>query len=457
MISRADVIWGGDVPLNAKNQYLHRDIVRGTAVELNGIADATIGREIVRLDGEFNGRRASFPIDDHILSRHMLIVGSSGYGKTNLFYHIVSQIRQKMTGDDVMIIFDTKGDFFDRFFDASRGDGVIGNSKMYRPISERWAMHDELMADGSDVASVSQNALEMGKSLFAEAIENNGGGNPFFPRAASDLFASTIDSLSSDGCTFSNDDLRNLLDTSSIQDYINLLSQYSRHAAVTSYIGGSKTSAQSQGVISEMNAILRSILIGVFAEEGNFSMRQFVRRKGARTLFVEYDLAIGETLGPIYSLLVDLALKEALGRQNDKGRVYLIVDELKLLPNLRHLDDATNFGRSKGMRVIAGLQSIKQLNAVYANKDTAENIINGFGSVFTFHANDHATRRHIIDRFGTNMSWDRYQIENGEVKYDRRDGHVIEDWDIMGLDIGEAIVALLAKPPFAFKFDLFGN
>ena len=60
--------------MNAKNQHLHRDIVRGTAVELNGIADATIGREIVRLDGEFNGRRASFPIDDHILSRHMLVV-----------------------------------------------------------------------------------------------------------------------------------------------------------------------------------------------------------------------------------------------------------------------------------------------------------------------------------------------------------------------------------------------
>ena len=56
------------------------------------------------------------------------------------------------------------------------------------------------------------------------------------------------------------------------------------------------------------------MLSACFDEKGMFSIRNFVRKKGGRILFVEYDISIGETLAPIYSLLFDLALKEALGR-----------------------------------------------------------------------------------------------------------------------------------------------
>lgn len=77
-----------------------------------------------------------------------------------------------------------------------------------------------------------------------------------------------------------------------------------------------------------------------------FSMRNTVRKKGGTAIFIEYDLTVGEVMTPMYRLLIDLALKEALGRTEEKGNVYLILDELKLLPKLKHLDDALNFGRS---------------------------------------------------------------------------------------------------------------
>ena len=48
----------------------------------------------------------------------------------------------------------------------------------------------------------------------------------------------------------------------------------------------------------------------------------------------------------MYRLLIDLALKEALGRSHSAGDVYMIIDEFKLLPKLQHIDDALNFGRS---------------------------------------------------------------------------------------------------------------
>ena len=64
-----------------------------------------------------------------------------------------------------------------------------------------------------------------------------------------------------------------------------------------------------------------------------FSIRQAMRSKGGRSIFIEYDLATGEVMTPMYRLLVDLALKEALSRQSN-GRTYLFLDELKLLPEV---------------------------------------------------------------------------------------------------------------------------
>ena len=87
-----------------------------------------------------------------------------------------------------------------------------------------------------------------------------------------------------------------------------------------------------------MQNITRQIFVGSFAKQGAFSIRNFIRNKGARTLFVEYDLSIGSTLTPVYRLLFDLALKEAIGRTKSEGNVYFVFDEFKLLPNLRHIE-----------------------------------------------------------------------------------------------------------------------
>lgn len=49
-------------------------------------------------------------------------------------------------------------------------------------------------------------------------------------------------------------------------------------------------------------------------------MKAFGRFKGGRFIFIEYDLGIGNMLTPIYSLLFDMAIKEALCRKKSEGR-----------------------------------------------------------------------------------------------------------------------------------------
>ena len=81
--------------------------------------------------------------------------------------------------------------------------------------------------------------------------------------------------------------------------------------------------------------------------------------------------------------------------------MYLVLDELKLLPKLQHLDDALNFGRSMGVKVIAGLQSVNQLYDSYGQEKNGDS--GRFGTVFAFRTSDNASREYISGLFGRNV------------------------------------------------------
>lgn len=429
---------------------ISHEIVYGGLLE-NNTPPPDMPKAVIHVPGEFRGKNTSFGLTEEMLSKHILLVGGTGCGKTNLFYHMVQQIKARLTPNDVVLIFDSKGDFYSRFY--SKGDIVIGNSVQYRKMSERWSIYEEVIADGKDSVSVFQNTQEICKSLFADLVERNSS-NPFFPIAARDLLASIIIALIKNGVVPNNEDLKQYIDSSSVETLRGLLEKHPDLVSVASYIGG-KSGTQAQGVLSEMYSVTRDVLTGVFADAGDFSMRKFIRQKGGKIAFIEYDLSIGDVLSPIYTLLFDLALKEALGRTASQGNVYLIVDELKLLPNLRHLEDGINFGRSLGVKILAGLQSIDQLNANYSNETKAKNAVSGFSSVFAFHQNDYTTREYVSQLMGKNMILESFPEANGSNHYEKREGYVVEDWDLTALAVGEAVVSLPTVEPFRFKFDIF--
>lgn len=433
-----------------------KTVLQGSTVSKNALPQMP-ERPALILKGEFNGRPAYFGMDEDLISKHMLLVGGTGCGKSTLFYHIIKQLKSKMTADDVMIIFDTKGDFHSRFYNPSM-DCVVGNSPQYYPQSQRWNIFKEILADGWEDRQVILNTQEICKAFFEERTKNNN--NPFFPNAARDLLAAiliTIVRLGSESKefvkeNFYNNRIKEFLDSSSGTDLCDLLDGIMDMRSVLSYIEGD--SAQSQGVLAEMYSVVRDIFIGVFAEKGGFSIRNFVRRKGGRTLFIEYDLSIGSVLTPVYKIMFDLALKEALGQTKSKGTVYLICDEVKLLPNLQHIDDGVNFGRSLGVKVFAGLQSIEQLYEIYG-QSRGKNLAAGFSSIIAFRANDVTTRSYISSLHGQNMVLEQYRMMDNHTVEDKRIGNTVEDWDLNSLRVGEAIVGLPFSPPFRFYFDMY--
>ena len=398
-------------------------------------------------------------LTEDILNKHVLVLGSTGTGKTNLINHIVHDIKSGMGPNDVMMIFDTKGDYKDRFFDQ-RKDVVIGNSKMYRDESQKWNIYREILIDGVKFDSYDQNAKEIAGSLFADTMEEEGT-NSFFPRAAADVFGSILSAfvktsrMEKDRMaqTLHNMALRNFMDQLK-EDELFALLQADRTYGVSRHYLGDRPNEQGLGVIATLESIVREILQGVFAMDGRFSVREFIRNKGGRTLFIEYDLSVGTTLTPVYRLLVDLALKEALSRQSHEGNVYVICDEFKLLPHLKHIDDAVNFGRSLGVKVIAGIQSVNQLYDNYGEYK-GKNIAAGFSSLIAFRMSDSESREFVSGRFGKKLVTDTIYSDTGKSTSSVREANVVEDWDLTKLKPLEAVVGLAFEDPFLFRFGLF--
>ncbi len=416
------------------------------------------------------GRR--FGMDSSLMSKHLLLLGGIGSGKTNVFYYIIESLFSKQSADDIIFIFDTKGDFYERFYEPHNPNHiVIGNGEQYSSQSYCWNVFGELEGEGQSFTSSDEfTAKEIGKQLF----EGRGSETqPFFELAASDLVSKLLIDFerqarkSGDRSQLNNKAFTEWLKRSDLNSYIEMIQRNPDFSNAYLYFGDpgqnakQKLTAQALGVFGYINAMCSDLFTGIFTEHRQgreFSMRSLVRdrgkNKGRTVVFIEYDLRIGEVLGPMYRLLIDLALKEALGQCADRhGNIIFVIDEFKLLPDLMHIDDALNFGRSLGIKIFAGLQSIDQIYASYG-EERGRTIAAGFMNSFCFYTPDYNSRQYITERFGENCSQLIYRALNDSLSV-QREGHTVEDWDILKLGIGQAAVDIVGEKPFLFQFSDF--
>jgi type IV secretory pathway TraG/TraD family ATPase VirD4 len=400
-----------------------------------------------------DGKEARIPLSDDLLSKHILFLGGIGTGKTNGIFQIVSQLRDRMASNDVMLIFDTKGDFYNTFY--RKGDVVISNDEkaIGSNGTDYWNIFNEIEFDGV----MEENVIEIARALFYEKSQRSN--QPFFPNAARDIFTGLLLHFcrSSDKAKNNNAQLRTFLDQSPSAEIRAVLQKHDDLKAMTSYIADDK-SPQTQGVISELQQLIREILVGNFRKAGTLSMRQAIRNKGGKIIFVEYDLGIGGMLTPIYRLLLDMALKEALGRKKSEGNVWFVIDEFRLIPNLQHVDDGVNFGRSLGAKFIIGVQNVEQVFHAYG-ESLARSILSGFSTTIAFKVNDITTRDFIQQLFGKNRKKEVYMasVQSRGIVEQVRESNVVEDWDISNLPLGRAIIGLPEHEPFYFQFKKFGK
>ncbi len=404
-------------------------------------------------------------LTEKMLSRHLLALGGIGCGKTNTIYFCVDGIIKQMTEDDILIVFDSKGDFYERFGNNTRSL-VVGDDEFY-PVKAYWNVFSELIDSDGNLLDDKKLKIRVYEILdyLSKDVENKN--QPFFSIAPQDVIAMVIIAFcrearrTGDYSGLNNAELVSFFDRATAKELDQLFHRPGNedfHSAKNYYGDPNKDlTAQALGVLGTVKVILRKSFIGPFAggEGKSFGMSSLVRRKGGLTVFIEYDLNYGEVLGPMYGLLLDMAIKEGLGgRASRRGNVYIVIDEMRLAGELKRISDALNFGRSQNVKIIAGVQNINQLYDVYGEQN-GKSIASGFMNTLCFQTYDADTRKYLADRSGETYDNLSFVSANAPCNIQRA-GKVIEDWDILSLDVGEAFATFSGFAPFRFRFKEFG-
>lgn len=409
----------------------------------------------LKIHGDSNGVFNTLNLSQELISKHILCLGSTGSGKTNLLLSVASQIKDNLTENDILMIFDSKYDF--RHLQSSN-DYVISNKNNTAKNAVYPNIFMDIVADGWEEEEIFINAFEIAKVVFMDAIKDSS--QAFFPKSASEIFASVLCGMALMGADDTSFRIKHL-NNKALSEYLRNLDAkklaefvkpFRLLSGVTKYVGSGK-SDQALGVFAELQNGISPLLTRNFGKNGRFSIRKAVRNRGAKTIFLEYDPSCGANT-TMYRVLVDLFLKESLSPDYKKGHVYLIADELSLLPSLNYFETALNFGRSLNLSLICGLQSIEQLYEVYGEHG-GNNIASAFQNCFSFRTNNEASRTYVKGLHGKNLINLQYLDSSNHPQQHIREGNTIEDDDITTLKTGEAIVSLPGELPFLFRPRLY--
>ena len=136
------------------------------------------------------GNEGNITMSDDMLSRGTLFLGSTGSGKTNVITMLMDSVLKQLTDDDTVIIFDSKRDFFKRFFSPRNPKHiVVSSSSGDRLISRSWNLFHECFLSGQNPILTDDTYVyvnEMSKALMRNLESPQ---QPFFNIAAFRIYS----------------------------------------------------------------------------------------------------------------------------------------------------------------------------------------------------------------------------------------------------------------------------
>jgi len=130
-----------------------------------------------------------------------------------------------------------------------------------------------------------------------------------------------------------------------------------------------------------------------------FCLREWLQKDEPGFIFLVNYSDIRDTLKPILSLFIDLAIKYILSMKEDiVRRRFLILDEFATLQRLSSVRQGLEAGRSKGLAIWIALQDISQLERVY--HETANTIVNAASTLCCFAVGDPKSQEYLSKVIG---------------------------------------------------------
>jgi len=372
-------------------------------------------------------------------TKHFLVTGSTGCGKTNLIHNILPQVEKKK---QPAIIIDQTGEMIAKYYNPTRGDII------FNPFDKR-AKSWDFWSDCHSCEELERFA----KILFGFNRKRTGhSADPFWEQSAESLFIACTDYQRSTG-DLRIEQLCSLVRGSSL----GILQAKLKNTDASRYLeSDNKTTASSILSVLAINAKPLSYLRNNTLDN-SFSLKEHFKNidQGAGNwLFLatkpssrELTLALIACISELaFSRLLDIGIKE-------DRRIWFVIDELSALGKLPSLPTLMAEGRKYGACVLSGLQSLNQLYSNYGQYE-GSTIFGQFGTNFFFRNNEPAIAktvssicgRETIYRQQKNTSFGAHEFRDG-VSYSEQQQQkdLVEYSDLAGLAVGECFV-LLPEP-----------
>ena len=367
-------------------------------------------------------------------TQHMLLCGTTGVGKSNGFIELMPQIRQK--GHKAVVV-DTTGEFVSRFYRTGK----------------------DILLNPFDARSVGWNPwVECPMSYHYDEIAYGfvpqTGHDRFWADSARTVLSEAMGHLKEKGST----DCQSLVDLLMVHSLADLYKAL-KHTPAGSLLdpAGDKTAMSIRAHLAPYLKVLRHLA----GDKPAFSMRQWVMDSQGPDdswVFIASTPDQRETMKSLMSAVMTVAFNSLMNVAPDPDRrVWFMIDELVSLHKQEVLPKALAEVRKYGGCIVAGIQSVSQLQEQYGYAET-KSLSSLFNTKVIFRNTDHETARTMSQLIGEQEVIEAMEtISYGEHAY--RDGVSLNDQkkikpavsatDIMALNDMEAYLKLPGALPVA--------
>ena len=299
-------------------------------------------------------------IDQHAECRHLLIVGGAGSGKTTILWPLIQQAQAR---GDQMLIFDSKGDFTQKlpapFALLSPTDARGG----------RWRV-------GHDIRT------RLDAQALAETLIKDNEKDPMWAQGSRALLVGLVSDLQArHGTRWGMAHLAHAA-AAALGDFATLKAIIGREDPLSlSLLGGDEAEGPNRttmGFLVQLSAALTQVInLGVASydlrDNAEWSVRSWLAGRQPPVAVLGFRDSARSLSQAFASSLIEQTVRQVSDMPDaapDQRRIWLVIDEAPRVGKVPSITDALATARSKGLRVVLGIQSLAQVRETYT-RDTA--------------------------------------------------------------------------------------
>lgn len=328
-------------------------------------------------DCRFNLGEVPFP--KKFETRHILLAGTTGSGKTRVMHQILLPTRN--TEGARAIIVDIGGAMVSRYYQGEGSMDVILNPRDARSVA--WSPLAEIN-DLDDIPLISSAIIPDGVGSGAE-----------WNKYAQRLMAGVLQRVWEQGGD--NTEVIRLLTRAPAEELRDLLAGLPAEGIVRE--GNDKMLASVLSIIATYTTPLAALDPSAGAD--SFSVTRWVMADAVKgCLFMNFNDRQIEQLKPIITTILSVAISATLSLKEDPNRrLFFVIDEADALGEITGLRALLTRGRRFGAAAVLAIQSVSQLYTCYG-RDTANTLLSNLGTQVILRLPDAETAEWASRTFG---------------------------------------------------------